>query len=196
MLKGLYDRVMRLSGSRHAGWALFAVAFAESSFFPVPPDVILAPMVLARPERTWRTAAICTAGSVSGGVLGYAIGYLLAPVGLWILAHAGLAGEEATFRAWLNQHGVLIILGLGLLPVPFKLVTISTGLLKFILWQFILATCVTRSARFFGVAFLVRRFGPTLLPVIEKRLVLAASVVAGLAVVAFIAFKTFHHAHP
>ncbi|HEY1928823.1 MAG TPA: YqaA family protein [Caulobacteraceae bacterium] len=193
MLKGLYDRVMRLSGSPHAGWALFAVAFAESSFFPVPPDVMLAPMVLARPERTWRTAAICTAGSVCGGVLGYAIGYLLAPVGLWILAHAGLAGEEATFHTWLDRHGVLVILGLGLLPVPFKLVTISTGLLKFILWQFILATCVTRSARFFGVAFLVRRFGPTLLPVIERRLVLVASVVAGLAVLALVVLRMVHH---
>jgi membrane protein YqaA with SNARE-associated domain len=193
MLKGLYDRVMRLSGSRHAGWALFAVAFAESSFFPVPPDVMLAPMVLSRPERTWRTAAICTAGSVIGGVLGYAIGFGLEPVGRWILAVTGHPGGDVALRQGFAKWGVLVILGQGLLPIPYKLVTITTGLAHFSLWQFVLASCLTRSARFFGVAFLVRRFGPTLLPVIERRLVLAACIVVGLAILALVLLKVLHH---
>ena len=195
MLKGVYDRVMRLSGSRHAGWALFAVAFAESSFFPVPPDVMLAPMVLTRPERTWRTALICTLGSVIGGILGYAIGFSLEPVGRWILAATGAPGGDMALRHGFAKWGVLVILGQGLLPIPYKLVTITTGLAHFSLWQFILASCLTRGVRFFGVAFLVRRFGPTLLPVIERRLVLVASIVVGIVALALILLKVFHH-HP
>jgi membrane protein YqaA with SNARE-associated domain len=193
MLKGLYDRVMRLSGSRHAGLALFIVAFAESSFFPVPPDVMLAPMVLARPERWWRSAAICTLGSVIGAVLGYAIGYGLEPVGRWILAMTGHAGGEAALRSGFAKWGVLVILGQGLLPVPYKLVTITSGLAHFPLWQLLLASCVTRSARFFGVAFLVRRFGPALLPVIERRLLLVTTIVLVVAVAVFAAWKLLHH---
>jgi membrane protein YqaA with SNARE-associated domain len=193
MLKGLYERVMRLSGSRHAGLALFVVAFAESSFFPVPPDVMLAPMVLARPERWRRNAAICTLGSVLGAVLGYAIGYGLEPVGRWILAMTGHAGGEAALRAGFAKWGVLVILGQGLLPVPFKLVTITTGLAHFPLWQLILAACLTRSLRFFGVAFLVRRFGPGLLPVIERRLLMVSAIVVALVVVAFAGWKFLHH---
>jgi membrane protein YqaA with SNARE-associated domain len=184
MLRGLYDRVMRLSGSPHAVFALFAIAFAESSFFPVPPDVMLAPMVLARPERTWRYALVCTSGSIIGGMLGYAIGYLLVPVGHWLLTISGMPGGEAALRAGFAKWGVGIILLQGLLPVPYKLVTITTGLAHFSLWQFVLASCVTRSARFFGVSALVRRFGPGLLPIIEKRLVMAAAIIvlAGAAV--------------
>jgi membrane protein YqaA with SNARE-associated domain len=193
MLKGLYDRVMRLSGSPRAGWALFVVAFAESSFFPVPPDVMLVPMVLSRPERTWRTAAICTAGSVIGGLLGYAIGFSLGPVGQWILAVTGHPGGDVALRQGFAKWGVLVILGQGLLPIPYKLVTITTGLAHFSVWQFMLASCLTRGARFFGVAFLVRRFGPALLPVIERRLVLMACIVVGLAALALILFKVLHH---
>jgi membrane protein YqaA with SNARE-associated domain len=192
MLKGLYDRVMRLSGSRHAGLALFVVAFAESSFFPVPPDVMLAPMVLARPERWRRNAFICTLGSVIGGVLGWTIGYALEPVGHWILAMTGHAGGEAALRAGFAKWGVLVILGQGLLPVPYKLVTITTGLAHFPLWELVLASCATRSVRFFGVAFLVRRFGPALLPVIERRLLMATSIVVVLAAVAFAAWTLLH----
>ncbi|MEO8812953.1 MAG: DedA family protein, partial [Caulobacteraceae bacterium] len=98
MLRRLYDRVLRLSASRHALAALVIVAFAESSFFPVPPDLMLAPMVLAKPGRAWLYAAACTAASVVGGMLGYAIGYYAAPAGEWILAHMGLAGGLTQFR--------------------------------------------------------------------------------------------------
>ena len=189
MLRRLYDWVMRLSASRHAPWALFAIAFAESSFFPVPPDVMLAPMVLARPGNTWRYAAICAAGSIIGGMLGYAIGYGLAPVGHWLLAVTGHAGGEVALQAQFAKWGVWVILLQGLLPVPYKLVTITTGLAHFTLWKFVAASCVTRGARFFGVAALVKRFGPTLLPVIERRLALAAGIVVAVVAVALIALR-------
>src|SRR5580698_3179780 len=189
MLRRLYDWVMRLSGSRLAGWALFAIAFAESSFFPIPPDTLLAPMVLARRERAWRFAAICTAGSVLGGVAGYAIGYSLGGVGHWILAVSGHPGGEVALRAQFAKWGVGVILLQGLLPVPFKLVTITTGLAHFPLWQLLVASCVTRSVRFFGVTWLVRRFGPTLLPVIERRLAMAAGALVALVALALLGLR-------
>ena len=189
MLKGLYDWVMRLSGSRHAGLALACIAFAESSFFPVPPDVMLAPMVLARPERTWRYAAICAAASVVGGMLGYLIGYALEPVGKAILAFFGETGGIAVLRQQFAKYGVAVILIQGLLPIPYKLLTIASGLAHFTFWQFVAASAVTRSARFFGVAALVKRFGPGLLPVIEKRLMLVGGGVLVLAVVVFVGVK-------
>lgn len=193
MLRRLYNWVMRLAASRHAGLALFAIAFAESSFFPVPPDTMLAPMVLARPERAWRYAAICTAGSIVGGMLGYAIGYSLGPVGHWILAVTGHPGGEDALRAQFARYGVGVILIQGLLPVPYKLVTITTGLAHFSLWQFVAASCVTRGARFFGVTWLVKRFGPGLLPVIEKRLALIAGVVVLIIVLAVVILKLIPH---
>lgn len=189
MLRRLYDWVMRLSASRHAGWALFAIAFAESSFFPVPPDTLLAPMVLARRERAWRYAAICTAGSVIGGVAGYAIGYSLGGVGHWLLAVTGHPGGEVHLRAEFARWGVGVILLQGLLPIPYKILTITTGLAHFSLWQFIAASMVTRGARFFGVTALLKRFGPALLPIIERRLALFAGVVIAVIVVAILALR-------
>jgi membrane protein YqaA with SNARE-associated domain len=193
MLRRLYEWVMRLSGSRHAGLALFAIAFAESSFFPIPPDTLLAPMVLARPERTWRYAAICTAGSIIGGMLGYAIGFSLEPVGHWLLAVTGHPGGEIPLRAGFAKWGVGVILLQGLLPVPYKLITITTGLAHFSLWQFVAASCATRGARFFGVSALVKRFGPAMLPVIEKRLVMVTSLVALALILVIVAVKVFSH---
>jgi membrane protein YqaA with SNARE-associated domain len=193
MLKGLYERVMRLSGSRHAHFALFAVAFAESSFFPVPPDVMLVPMVLSRPDRTWRNAAICTAGSVIGGMLGYAIGFTLQPLGHALLAMTGGGGFEAVFKRNFDKYGVFFILAQGLVPLPYKLLTITTGLFHFSLWQFVLASCLTRSVRFFGVAALVRRFGPGLLPMIERRLLLVTSIVVVLIIIALVALGIIRH---
>ena len=192
MLRRLYDWVMRLSGSRHAAWALFAIAFAESSFFPIPPDTLLAPMVISRPERAWRFAALCTAGSVIGGIAGYAIGYSLGGVGQWILAISGHPGADAQLRAQFAKWGVGVILIQGLLPVPFKLVTITTGLAHFPLWKLVAASTVTRGARFFGVTALVRRFGPALLPVIERRLALAAGLVVALIVALLLAVRLLH----
>lgn len=189
MLRRLYDWVMRFSGSPHAPWALFAFAFAESSFFPVPPDVLLAPMVISDTRRAWRYAFICTAGSVLGGILGYAIGYSLEGVGRWLLAISGHPGSEASLRAAFHKWGVGVILLQGLLPVPFKLVTITCGLARFPLWELLAASCVTRSIRFFGVTWLVRKYGPALLPVIERRLAVAAGAVVAVAVLVVLGLR-------
>ncbi|MBI1682522.1 YqaA family protein [Caulobacter hibisci] len=174
MLRRLYDWVMGMAASRHAPTSLFAVSFAESSFFPVPPDVMLAPMVLARPDRAWRYAFICTLASVLGGILGYAIGYFLTPVGQWMMAATGHAGGLVEFKCWYDKYGVWVILAKGLTPIPYKLVTIASGLAQFSFPMFIFASVVTRAARFFLVAFVIKTFGPTLLPIIERRLAMVA----------------------
>jgi membrane protein YqaA with SNARE-associated domain len=183
MLRRLYDWVMGLAASRHAPTSLFAVSFAESSFFPIPPDVMLAPMCLAKPEKAWRYATICTIASVLGGVLGYAIGYFLRDFGLWIMTATGHAGGLAEFQCWYDKYGVWVILAKGLTPIPYKLVTIASGLAMFSFPMFIIASTLTRGARFFLVAFIIKKFGPALLPVVERRLALFAGILIALIVI-------------
>jgi membrane protein YqaA with SNARE-associated domain len=170
MLRKLYDWVISLAASRHAPKALAAVSFAESSFFPVPPDVMLAPMVLARPERAFVYAGICTVASVIGGMLGYAIGVFLAPVGHQILAFFGHPQGQAEFHQWFARWGVWIILIKGLTPIPYKLVTITSGLARFDLFTFVWASILTRGARFFLAATLIKYFGPNIRAEVERRL--------------------------
>lgn len=170
MFKALYRWVIKLSGTRHAPSALAGVAFAESSFFPIPPDVMLAPMVLARPDRAYVYAGICTLASVLGGIAGYAIGYFLEPVGHWLLALSGHGDGVDAFQKWYEQWGVWVILFKGLTPIPYKLVTIASGLAKFNFWAFVGASILTRGARFFLVAGLLKRFGPSIAPVLERRI--------------------------
>jgi membrane protein YqaA with SNARE-associated domain len=189
MLRRLYDWVKGLAASRHAPWALFVVSFAESSFFPIPPDVMLAPMIMTRPERAYRYAAICTVASVIGGLLGYAIGFYLAPVGHAILALLGHADGEAAFRAWYAQYGVWVILAKGLTPIPYKLVTITSGLAHFSLVVFILASIATRGARFFAEAWVLKRWGPAILEQVEKRLALATVLLLAIIVGGVIAIR-------
>lgn len=183
MLRRLYDWVMGMAASRHAPISLFAVSFAESSFFPIPPDVMLAPMCLAKPEKAWRYALICTIASVLGGVLGYAIGYFLQEFGLWLMAATGHAGGLEQFQCWYGKYGVWVILAKGLTPIPYKLVTIASGLAAFSFPIFIAASAATRGARFFLVAFIIKKFGPTLLPVVERRLALFAGILIALIVI-------------
>jgi membrane protein YqaA with SNARE-associated domain len=189
MLRKLYDWVFSLARSKHATKALAVVSFAESSFFPIPPDVMLAPMVLARPERAYFYAAVCTVASVLGAILGYAIGYFLEPVGLAILAFLGKADTFETSKALFQQHGAWVILIKGLTPIPFKLITITSGIFQFNLALFVALCAVTRGARFFAVAFVLKTWGPAVLAMVEKRL--ALWTVIGLAVLigAFVAVK-------
>lgn len=170
MLRKLYDWVLNLAGSRHAPKTLAAVSFAESSFFPIPPDVMLAPMVLARPERAFLYATICTVASVVGGLAGYAIGHFLEPVGYSILAFFGHPEGPAEFQKWFDKWGALIILVKGLTPIPYKLVTITAGLAHFDLTVFIWTSIVTRGARFFLTATLLKYFGPSIRAEVERRL--------------------------
>jgi membrane protein YqaA with SNARE-associated domain len=189
MLRKLYDWVIDLAASRHAPKALVAVSFAESSFFPIPPDVMLAPMVLARPERAFVYAGLCTAASVVGGLFGYAIGVFLAPVGHQILALFGHPEGPAEFQAWFDQWGLWIILIKGLTPVPYKLVTITAGLARFDLFTFIWASVVTRGARFFLAAALLKYFGPHIRAEVERRLGFYTSVFAVLLIGVVVALK-------
>ena len=170
MFRKLYDWVMDLAGSRQAPWALAVVSFAESSFFPIPPDVMLAPMVLARRERAFVYAGICTAASVLGGCLGYAIGFYLVGFGEWLLALLGHADGQQAFEAWFRKWGLWLILIKGLTPIPYKLVTIASGLAHFSFVTFVWASVVTRGARFFLAAALLKYFGPAIREEFEKRL--------------------------
>ncbi|MBO9544262.1 YqaA family protein [Caulobacter sp.] len=183
MLRRMYDWVMGLAASKHASKSLFAVSFAESSFFPVPPDVMLAPMCLAKPEKAWNYALICTIASVLGGCLGYAIGYFLRDFGLWMMAATGHEGGLQEFQCWYGKYGVWVILAKGLTPIPYKLVTIASGLAAFSFPMFIAASVATRGARFFLVAFIIKKFGPTLLPIVERRLALFAGLLIALLVI-------------
>jgi len=185
VLKQPYEWLLKKAAGPYADHTLAAVAFAESSFFPIPPDIMLVPMVLARPERAWRSAAICTGASVAGGLLGYAIGYwLLASIGHWIIALYHLEGGLAHFQEEFARYGVAIILIKGLTPIPFKLVTIACGIAHFSLSSFILASLATRGGRFFLVAGLVKRFGAPVQVFIERYLTwvllaILAAIVAG-----------------
>ena len=174
MLRRLYDWVMRLAGSRHAEVWLAALAFAEGVFFPIPPDVMLMPIVLAKRERAWRYASITVIASVLGGCTGYMVGYFLHPVGLWILSLTGHAGSAANFEQWYGQWGVFLIA----LPIPYKITAIASGLFKLNFLTFVSASLFIRGMRFFLVAALVRRYGPPIQAFVEKRLALVVSAVA------------------
>lgn len=177
MIRRLYDYIIALSGRPGAMKALAAVSFAESSFFPIPPDAMLIPMVLAQRDKAWRIATVCTIASVLGGIVGYAIGYfLLETVGGWIIRLYGLEAGLADFRARYAEWGLWIILIKGMTPIPYKLVTIASGAAQFDIWVFTIASIVTRGARFFLVAALLWRFGAPIQDFVEKRLTLLTTL--------------------
>jgi len=148
-----------------------AVAFAESSFFPIPPDVMLVPMALARPQRAYVMATWCTVASVTGGMLGYAIGALLYDsVGAWLIQIYGYGDKAEAFRAAYAQWGAWIILLKGLTPIPYKLVTITSGFFGYNFGLFVLFSIITRGARFFLLAFLLHRYGEQARHIIERQL--------------------------
>jgi membrane protein YqaA with SNARE-associated domain len=193
MAQSFYDRVKALADSRYAEAALAAIAFAESSFFPLPPDVLLAPMALADPRRSWRFALIATVASVLGGMLGYAIGALLYDtVGLWLIHLYGYGAKMDALKATYAQWGWLVILLKGLTPIPYKLVTITSGLLGYNFPLFVVLSIVTRGARFFLVAGALNWFGESLRPTLERNFAAVLAGFAALVVVGFvIAIKVF-----
>ena len=193
MLHRLYERLIALSATRAAPLWLFSIAFAEASFFPLPPDLLLIPMVLSRPRHAWWLAAICTAGSVCGAALGYWIGYALFDQLARPIVHA--FGAEAQYAAVLKlyaRYGFEAILIKGLTPIPFKLVTIAAGAAHLNLGVFFLACALTRGGRFFLVEALpLRLFGDRARVFIERRLaaitwVLMAATIAGLLALEFL----------
>jgi membrane protein YqaA with SNARE-associated domain len=187
MLRKMYNWIVALSARPSAPWALAAVAFAESSFFIIPPDVMLAPMALARPERAFRYAFICTLGSVAGGILGYAIGHLLFDsVGMWILDLYGYGSKVEIVKEAYAKWGAMLILLKGLTPIPFKLVTIVSGALDYNFPLFVILSFITRGARFFLLAGLLNRFGGPMRTFIENRLGLVVSGMVALFVLGLI----------
>jgi membrane protein YqaA with SNARE-associated domain len=171
MLRRLYDWCIDAASKPYALWILGAVSFVESSFFPVPPDIMLIPMALARPDRAWRYAAICTLTSVAGGILGYLIGAVLYDsVGLWLIRLYGYGDKIDAFREAYVHYGALIILLKGLTPIPYKIVTIASGFAGYNFGLFVALSLLTRGARFFVEAFLLKRYGPQARVMIEKRL--------------------------
>jgi membrane protein YqaA with SNARE-associated domain len=190
LLRRLYDWTMTLASGPHATTALAVVAFLESSMFPIPPDAMLVPMVLAQPARAWRLALIATAASVTGGLAGYAIGYFLfETLGQWIIQLYGLGVRFEEFQRTWNEWGLWIILIKGLTPIPYKIVTIASGLAKFNLGIFVVASLLTRGARFFLLAALLRAFGAPIRTFIEKRLTLVTTSFAAIVVLGFVALR-------
>ena len=188
LLRRFYDWAVDAAHKPHALWTMGAIAFAESSFFPVPPDVMLIPMALARPERAYLMAAWCTAASVVGGLVGYAIGALLYDsVGAWLIHLYGYGDKVDQFRAAYAQWGALIILLKGLTPIPFKIVTITSGFAGYNLALFVLFSIITRGARFFLLAFLLHRYGEQARHIIEKRLGLWVTIGAAVIVIGLVA---------
>ena len=186
MFKSLYHWTLSLAASPRAPWALAAIAFAEASFFPIPPDIVLVPMALAQPKRAWTYAAICTIASVVGGMLGYAIGALLYnTVGLWLINLYHYGDKVDSLRAFYAQYGGLFILVKGLLPIPYKLVTIITGLLGYNFYLFVLLSLITRGARFFILAGIVNRFGEPIKAALERHFTIILVLFCALIVVGF-----------
>jgi membrane protein YqaA with SNARE-associated domain len=168
-MKRLVDKILALSAGRHALWLLAGVSFAEASFFPIPPDPVLAAIVLAKRERAWIAALVCTLASVIGGLAGYAIGAgLYEAIGQPVIAFYHLDDAFNTFQARFAEWGGWIIVAKGLTPIPFKLVTIASGVVHLNLLTFVIAAAATRGLRFFLVAGLFYAFGPQARAIIDK----------------------------
>jgi membrane protein YqaA with SNARE-associated domain len=188
MLRRLYQWCIDAADKPHATWLIGIVSFVESSFFPVPPDAMLIPMSLARPQRAWFYATVCTVTSVAGGLLGYFIGAVLYDsVGQWVISVYGLSHKAEAFREAYAHWGAWIILIKGVTPIPYKLVTIVSGFAGYNLLLFVLLSLIARGMRFYLVAFLLSRYGMQAREIIERRLELwvglaAIALVVGIAV--------------
>lgn len=190
MLRKLYNWTIGFSSGPYALLALVGVSFAESSFFPIPPDVILVPMVLAQRERAFNLAAWCTAASVLGGLLGYAIGALLYDtIGLWLIQLYGYGDKVDAFRQAYVHYGAWIILLKGLTPIPYKLVAIASGFAGYDFFMFLVLSIITRGLRFFIEAWLLAVYGETVRDFIERRLEWVATVGAAVIVFGFVLVK-------
>jgi membrane protein YqaA with SNARE-associated domain len=190
MLRRLYDWTLEKSAHPHSERWLAAISFIESSFFPIPPDVLLAPMCLARPDRAWRYAAICTIASVLGALLGYAIGFFLfETIGQAILNFYGAGEDFESFKQAFNAQGWVIVLLAGFTPLPFKVITIAAGATAMPLYVLVVASIIARAARFFLVAALLWKFGPPMKAWIDRNFALATTVIGLAAVGGFLSLK-------
>jgi membrane protein YqaA with SNARE-associated domain len=189
MLRKTYDWVMGLAASRHAPRALAGIAFAEGLFFPIPPDVLLMPIVLADRGRAMRYAALCTACSILGGSTGYAVGFFLQSFGLWLLSLTGHGASFAQFQAWYSHWGALLIA----VPIPYKITAIASGLAKLNFGVFLGVSILVRGLRFSLEAWLLKIYGEPIRTFVERRLALVASGVAVVIVAVIMLLKFAHH---
>ncbi len=171
MLRRLYDWTMDFAANRNAMWALFIISFVESSIFPIPPDILLIPMILANREKAWKIAGVCTVASVLGGIAGYGIGYFLyESVGQPILEMYGKADKFAEFQGMYNEWGAWVVGMAGLTPFPYKVITIASGVTKLDIVTFIIASVLSRGVRFYLEAWLLWYFGEPIRDFVERYL--------------------------
>ena len=193
MIRRLYDWTMDLAARKNAVWVLAAVAFVESSVFPIPPDVLLIPMILAARNNAWRYAAICTIASVLGGMLGYAIGAgLYEGVGRPVLDFYGYGAKFADFTSQYNEYGGWIVFMAGVTPFPYKVITIASGVTNLDFGTFTIASVLARGLRFFVVAALLYYIGQPIREFIEKRLGLMFTLFCVLLIGGFVLLKFVH----
>lgn len=189
LFTGLYNRTMRWSRSKHAPWYLAGLSFAESSFFPIPPDVMLAPMSMAQPRRAWSLALLTTLASVVGGLLGYTIGYFaFEAVEPWI-RELGYWDKYTQAKLWFDEWGFWAIFLAGFSPIPYKVFTISAGSLGMALLPFVVASAIGRGARFFLVASLLAWGGPRLESVLQRYVERIGWLLVGAAILAYFALN-------
>ncbi|MEM7526356.1 MAG: YqaA family protein [Pseudomonadota bacterium] len=190
MLRSLYDWTLRQAGQPYALWVLAGVSFIESSVFPIPPDVLLIPMILAAPHRAWWIALVCTVASVAGGLAGYALGWgAFETVGRPVLEFYGKMDAFAEFQARFAEWGAWIVFGAGVTPFPYKVITIASGVVELDLIVFTVASVLARGLRFFIVAALLKYVGPPIQGFIEERLGLVFTLGCVLLVGGFVAAR-------
>jgi membrane protein YqaA with SNARE-associated domain len=194
LVRRIYDWVLSWADSRYGPVALFLLAFAESSFFPIPPDVLLMALALGARKRSLQFALICSVASVLGGLAGYAIGALaFDTVGRPIIEFYGAAGKYDTVGKLYEEHGFWIVFLAGFTPIPYKVITIAGGVFKISLLPFTIASIVGRSARFFLVAGLIYAFGEPVKAFIDKWFNLLTVVFSVLLIGGFVLLKTLAH---
>lgn len=190
MIRALYDWTIGLAQSKHAIWALAFVAFIESSIFPIPPDILMIPMIIAAPRRAFWIAFVATVSSVAGGAFGYMIGSVFFDsIGLPVLEFYGKTGYFDSFQARYNDYGAWAVLIAGITPFPYKVITILSGATGLSLPVFMLASVVARATRFFLIAALLWKFGAPIRDFIERRLGLMFTLAVGLLIAGFIAVR-------
>ena len=190
MLKRLYRWTLDKSAHPLAERWLAAVAFAESSFFPIPPDIMLAPMALARPNRALRYAGIATLFSVMGAAIGWIIGYsFFETAGMWLLEVYGAEDKFADISAAFNERGWIIVLLAGFTPIPFKVITIASGATGLSIYVLLMASLISRGARFFLLAGLLKLFGEPMKRLLDRHFGLITALVAAVAVAGFFAVR-------
>ena len=192
IIRRIYDWVLHWAETPYGTYALFFLAFAESSFFPIPPDVLLIALAISIPAKAFKYAFICTLGSLIGGGVGYAIGFFgYESIGLPIIELYHGHEIMASIKDKYEQYGFLGVLIAAITPIPYKVFTISSGFFKFNMWEFALASVIGRSIRFFAVAALIWKYGPAIKSFIDKYFNIIAVVFTILLVGGFLILKFY-----